>query len=139
MYIQWKNEYRIGVPRVDEQHQQLIELINALYQKIGPETKPGDVWNLLEGFNHYADTHFATEERIARDANIPIEDFNAHKAKHESYRDRMLSFRRDLEQNDKRAPVQLMAFLSTWWLSHILVEDMELGRLICAQEPAKNA
>lgn len=138
MYIQWKNEYCIGVPRVDEQHQQLIGLINSLYQKIGPETKPQDVWELLESFNRYADTHFATEERIARESNVPIDDFNAHKAKHESYRDRMVSFRRDLENHDKRAPVQLMAYLSTWWLSHILVEDMELGRLIRIEDSKKN-
>lgn len=138
MYIQWKNEYCIGVPRVDEQHQQLISLINALYQKIGPDTKPQDVWGLLDGFNRYADTHFSTEERIARDSNVPIDDLNAHKARHESYRDRMVSFRRDLENNDKRAPVQLMAYLSTWWLSHILVEDMELGRLIRLEDAKKN-
>lgn len=130
MYIEWKDAYRIGVPRIDEQHQQLIVMINALYERIGPGTKPQDVWDLLEGLNQYADTHFATEERIARESNVPPAELAAHQTKHESYRDRMVSFRQALEQKDKHAPVQLMAFISTWWLTHILVEDMELGYMI---------
>ena len=138
MYIQWTNSYNIGVPRIDEQHQQLIEMINALYQKIGPNTQPHEVWELLEGFNNYAATHFATEERIAREANIDHGEFTAHKAKHQSYRERMLGFRRNLNEGDKRAAMQLMAFLSTWWSQHILQEDMALGQMIQAGAAANH-
>lgn len=135
MYIEWKDDYRIGVPRVDEQHFQLIRMLNELYQKIGPEVSPGCVWELLDGFNSYAETHFSSEERIALDGGVPVPELNQHKQEHEAYRERMRSFRHAFSQNDKRAPVQLMAFLSNWWLSHILVRDKELGRLICENQP----
>lgn len=134
MYIRWKDEYCVGVSRIDEQHFRLVELLNELYRKIGPETTPADAWDLLREFNAYADTHFDAEERIARDSNVDVTAQAAHKLEHQNYRDRMDTFRRAFEQNDKRAPVQLMAFLSNWWLSHILIRDMELGRLIREQE-----
>lgn len=134
MYIRWKDEYCVGVSRIDEQHFRLVEMLNELYRKIGPEITPQDTWSLLQSFNEYAETHFSAEERIARDSNVDIAAQAAHRLEHESYRDRMANFRRAFEQNDKRAPVQLMAFLSNWWLSHILIRDMELGRLIREQE-----
>lgn len=138
MYIDWKDEYCIGVTPIDDQHFRLIGMLNALYDKIGPETAPTGAWDLLDGFNRYAETHFSTEERIARDSGVPIADLIAHRAEHEAYRDRMRAFQQSFVQNDKRAPVQLMAFLSNWWLSHILVRDMELGRLIRAGEAAQH-
>ncbi len=130
MYIDWTPDYAIGVARIDEQHQQLIAMINALYEKIGPDVSPSATWALLDGFNRYAESHFATEERIALEGRVPTAELNAHKQEHQAYRDRMGIFQHAFAQNEKRAPVQLMAFLSSWWLSHILVRDKELGRLI---------
>ncbi len=138
MYIEWKDAYSIGVPRLDEQHRQLIQMLNDLYQKIGPDTAPGNVWGLLDGFNRYAETHFIYEERIAGDAGVPQGELNLHKREHEAYRERMRTFQHAFSENDKRAPVQLMAFLSNWWLSHILVSDMELGRLVCQAQQDGN-
>jgi len=138
MYIEWKDDYCVGVPRIDEQHFQLIRMLNELYQKIGPEMSPGSVWELLDGFNRYAETHFTSEERIALEGGVSARELNLHKHEHEAYRERMRGFRHAFAQNDKRAPVQLMAFLSNWWLSHILVRDMELGRLICEHQPKEN-
>ena len=130
MYIEWKDVYCIGVPRIDEQHAQLIKMLNDLYQKIGPESSPGNTWELLNGFNRYAETHFICEERIAVDAGVPLGELNLHKQEHEDYRERMRTFQHAFSENDKNAPIQLMAFLSNWWLSYILIRDMELGRLV---------
>ncbi len=130
MYIEWQDKYAIGIERIDKQHQQVIKLINRLYQVIGPKTQPADAWSLLEEFNQYAEVHFMTEERIAEEGEVPYDELVDHKAEHENYRQRIRGFRRAFNENDKQAPVQLMAFLSKWWLNHILVKDMELGRLI---------
>lgn len=138
MYIDWKDDYCIGVTPIDDQHFRLIGMLNSLHGRIGPETVPASAWELLAGFNRYAETHFSTEERIARDSAVPLADLIAHLAEHEAYRDRMCVFQQSLAQDDRRAPAQLMAFLSNWWLSHILVRDMELGRLIRAGEVAQH-
>lgn len=130
MYIEWKDEYCIGIERIDEQHQKLIELLNALYRVISTDGKSGETWTLLDQFNQYADEHFYTEERIAVDAGIAVAEFEEHRAEHDAYRLRVKAFCQSHANNDKGVPVQLMAFLSKWWLSHILVKDMSLGRSI---------
>lgn len=134
MFIQWKDSYNVGIPAMDEQHVQLIDMLNELYEQVGPDIRFEDAWSLLEGFNRYAESHFICEERLARDNNLPLSVVLSHKTQHEAYRERMVSFHRSLEARDRNTVVQMMAFLSRWWLSHILVEDMELGRQIRANQ-----
>lgn len=131
MLIEWQDKYSVGVPRIDEQHRQLIDLLNQLYKKVGASAASQEIWPLLVNFNRYADNHFETEERIAREASIAMPNQVGHNRLHENYRDRMKAFRASLERDDKRVAVQLLAFLNNWWLQHILVEDRELGQLIC--------
>lgn len=134
MYIEWKKEYCIGVQRIDEQHQKLISLLNQLYTLVGQETNSEQnndkSWRLLGEFNQYAETHFNTEERIAADNNVPFSELESHKGEHQAYRERIKLFQKNYLSSAKFIPVQLMAFLSKWWLSHILVKDMELGKWI---------
>lgn len=130
MYIAWKEDYRVGVPAIDDQHYQLIDMLNELYESIGSNMPNDGIWKLLAGFNRYADTHFGTEERLAREAGIDPGIVALHHLEHESYRERLNALRLAFEKDDRSAPVQLMAYLSRWWLTHILVDDMELGRMI---------
>lgn len=138
MLIEWQEAYCVGVPRIDEQHRQLIELLNMLYKKVGSSEVAAEMWPLLVDFNRYADSHFECEERIAREAGVTLPEQAAHTRLHENYRDRMQAFRAAIERNDKRVGVQLLAFLNNWWLQHILVEDRELGRMICESGGSRN-
>ena len=137
MYIEWKDEYSIGVARLDEQHCHLISLLNALYTVVSNGGQDGESWKLLEEFSAYAESHFTTEERIAAEGGVPLGELESHKAEHEGYRNRVQSFQQSMSK-DKTVPVQLMAFLSKWWLSHILIRDMELGRIINYQQSIRN-
>lgn len=130
MLIKWNKNYSVGIAKLDEQHQQLIEMLNQLYQEIGPEIESSKVWPLLDAFNRYADTHFRFEERLVREHALPQDLFLAHRAEHEGYCLRLAQLQQNFHQGDRHAPIQLMSFLSNWWLSHILVSDMALGKLI---------
>ncbi|MCP5162329.1 MAG: hemerythrin family protein [Hahellaceae bacterium] len=134
MYIEWKDDYCIGIGRIDDQHRKLIGYLNALYKTVSGGAPVSQSWELLDAFNRYAEEHFSSEERIAFDAGIPSAELENHKAEHEAYRIRLKGFQQAYMNKDKMVPVQLMAFLSKWWLSNILVKDMELGRLIHDQE-----
>lgn len=134
MLIEWKENYSIGVARIDEQHRQLIGMLNELYRNIGEGVDPAKVWPLLAGFNHYAETHFSCEDRLARANAIPQEDYAPHRAEHDAYRERMLNFHEDLGKGDRYAAIQLLSFLTNWWLSHILIVDVELGKQLNARK-----
>mgnify|MGYP006190333835 FL=1 len=133
MLIEWQSKFDIGVARLDEQHRQLVEMLNSLYQVIGPDTQPQDIWRLFGSFNRYADTHFTLEERMAKKYGLAANELQQHWSEHESYRQRMRGFARALESGDRHTPVQMMSFLNHWWTAHICGADRELGRKLGAR------
>lgn len=128
MWIEWQPQFDIGVTRVDEQHRQLVKMLNELYQMIGPDIEPGEIWRLFGSFNRYADTHFQLEERLAKEYSLVSSELQQHWAEHERYRQRMRGFARALEGGDRHTAVQMMSFLYGWWTGHICGVDRELGR-----------
>ncbi len=134
MFIEWQEKFNTGVERMDAQHKQLIAMLNNLYDGIGADMPVANVWPLLDGFNRYADIHFDTEERLARDANVDHLFIERHIVEHESYRSRMRAFKNNLEKNDKYVAVQMMSFLSEWWVRHIQTSDQDLAKKILARE-----
>lgn len=138
MFIEWQDRFNVGVERMDVQHRQLINLLNTLYDGVTADIPPAQVWPLLEGFNRYADNHFDTEQRLARDANVDHLFVERHIIEHEAYRTRMRTFKLQLEKNDKYVAVQMMSFLSEWWTHHIQTSDKELATKILAQSTERH-
>ncbi|CBL45501.1 Hypothetical protein HDN1F_19180 [gamma proteobacterium HdN1] len=130
MFIQWRDEYKVGISPMDSQHQQLIGMLNELYKVVSTNAPIEGLWPLLLGFNRYAESHFETEREIARHAGVPLQDWNAHDRLHDAYRDRVAHFMEQIKRNEKKLAVQMLAFMNNWWLRHILVEDLEFSRLV---------
>lgn len=133
MLIVWRDEYCTGVSRIDAQHRMLIDQLNSLYTRIGPDLAPNRILDLLPQFCRCADTHFATEQHLASEAGCALHEFKAHCAEHDDYRNRIEGFRKQIEQRDIYAPAQLMAYLHYWWVMHMLGTDQALGRFLVAK------
>lgn len=131
--IVWKSDYNLGVPEIDAQHQQLVMVINQLQVLLRkPHITCHDVFEMLSEFEKYAEYHFETEKRWAKRLGVQTDDWLLHQKQHDTYSVRMQEFRATLRDDTPAVLVKLAAFLGTWWLSHILVEDRELGRLMLA-------
>lgn len=131
-YIVWHDSYNIGVHAIDVQHRRLIGLINALYMQVHNVRTPAMSWLLLQEFNQYAESHFHTEERIARSALTDEAYLLDHESLHEKYRATLIRFKDEIEAGNQDALLGLLRYLSTWWENHILHEDRELGQRIVA-------
>jgi hemerythrin len=129
MFIQWSDDYVLGVARIDEQHRGLIDRINALYFAIQPQPDNDRLHKMLRGFNRYAEEHFSTEEALAREQGVPALELAAHVAQHREYAARMNDFSERLERNDPHVSILLLAYLHDWWVNHIL----EVDRVLCEQ------
>jgi hemerythrin len=118
--ITWKDFYSVGEPILDQQHRQIIEIINDLYDALQCEEEQRAIPPLLERIVQYTRNHFQYEERILREIGAP--DFDRHKACH----DRMTQ---DTIQRCGQAGTvtgrELLQFLQQWWLSHIQSVDKQ--------------
>ena len=124
--IVWKQEYSVGVERLDRQHQRIISVINALIEKprvFGASVAIADV---LAELNSYVSEHFLLEEQLLSENGYP--GLIQHSKKHTEYGERIADFCMKTVEKDKNVPEELLNYLGEWWIGHILHEDMQYKR-----------
>jgi len=132
MPIPWTPALAIGVPEIDQQHQELFARIERLVDGVAR----GDAVQielLLDFLGGYAEKHFGAEERWMIRSAYP--SYLRHKSEHERFiRDYE---RMRLEYRDKGPNALVGMRVNNWigeWLKgHISHSDMELGRYLAAK------
>ena len=60
--IQWKKEYTVGIKKLDNQHKEIIKILNQIFklQEKGKDEK--EIERILGNLQDYIKEHFRTEE-----------------------------------------------------------------------------
>jgi hemerythrin len=121
--IEWNEDLNVGIDSIDEQHRQLIKLINDLHEVIRDQNPSSEVAKVLEALVAYVDFHFADEERLIAAAHYP--DLDAHRDLHQWLRGQVMAYVDDYTANPRAVmAAELFEFLSDWLICHIMSEDM---------------
>jgi hemerythrin len=121
----WDEAFSVGVPVIDQQHQELVRMTNELF--LGCEQAGTTIvyfMKAIQGAVNYAKIHFATEEKYMIQVNFP--DYGVHKKEHEDFVAEVLRQVRSFEQG-KTAPLTFALFLKDWLLNHIAVSDKKFS------------
>ncbi len=122
--LEWRDEFRIGIPEVDHEHRELIALINALHGRL---TAPGDdvgVAEFLGELHAQISAHFALEERVMRSRRYPA--LESHKADHERLLDEIRDIMDGYDLHGRYDPDALGAALDAWFSVHFRTHDARL-------------
>ncbi len=126
--LQWRDEYSVGIEAVDYEHQQLIDLINRLHERLDAAdakmTVPAFFGDLLKGIS----AHFALEERFMREHDYG--DLDRHKDDHERLLDELREIMDAFEHSEEIDVVELSGRLDTWFSRHFRTHDAELHHAI---------
>ena len=95
--IEWKDEFSVGVPDVDHEHRELIELINRLHAAMSGENATLTVLDFLGEIYAHVAAHFALEEKIMREYNY--DQYQDHKDDHERLLDEIRDIMDDYEED----------------------------------------
>jgi hemerythrin len=126
--IEWRDEFSVGVPDVDLEHQEMIALINRLYVEMMSRSGSPDVPAFLGEIHARIQAHFALEERIMREHRY--DRYAAHKADHEQLLDDIRDIMDDVEDGVLFDRTQLSDLLAVWFVEHFRQHDGRLhGRL----------
>lgn len=126
--LEWKTEYSVGIASMDDEHREMIDLINDVYEKLGSMPDADKIESCLEEIFNTISLHFALEERIMRDSGYS--EYEDHKDDHEELldqiRDLMDGFATDPDEGSR----QLKLHLSDWFGKHFASFDARLhGKL----------
>ena len=122
--IHWSEKFSVGVKELDEQHRQIIEMLNRLIST--PEAKDTNsevISDILTIMTRYSLEHFKTEEGLMKAHGYP--NLDEHRQEHIAYRRKAIDFSTAATLGIESVPQILIDYLSEWWMHHILDEDMK--------------
>jgi hemerythrin len=128
MFIEWNDSFSIDINVIDQHHRKLIDLLNKSYILIMQEAGQDELSHLLDELIEYAQYHFAAEEEMMRQHQYLYLD--QHVIWHFSFINRVLSFRKEMDDSKGGLSIEIFDFIRNWLLDHILKIDAEMGRTI---------
>ena len=129
--LPWKEDYRINISVIDEQHREIAVLAGRLHDALKDEKPSDDVYEALGEMIAFTRLHFATEEELMRKYRYP--DYAAHRASHREILAQLQGLATHLPG---RVFVRFGADhdpADDWVTSHLLEHDVSLGRFLSSR------
>jgi len=133
--LQWKTSFSVGVPAVDLEHRQMIQMINDVYEKVEDENDAKSVEAALADIHAGISAHFALEERLMREAAYP--EYGAHKYDHEELLDQIRDMMDSYADSPESGSETLRRSLSDWFGRHFATFDARLHGAALKSGPSK--
>lgn len=119
--LQWDNALNIGLPSIDEQHRQLVAMLNRLYDAMQDGAAQSELRELLAGLGAYTAQHFTDEEVHMR--SVGFAGLEEHHREHERLKQRVADYQQRIQNDDAAITEEIMDFLCDWLMDHI--QDMD--------------
>lgn len=130
-FLEWKDEYSVGIDSIDQQHKKLINLINQLQAALVYSTGIEFEREALDELVDYTKTHFEYEEGMLEQNDYP--DFEAHKAQHAKMIAKVEAVLIEYEKEPDTAMQNAVNYLQDWLINHINGTDKEYSSFIISK------
>ena len=118
--------YNVGIKRFDEEHQQLVQMINALFLESTDKEQDRVAQKLIVSLLvKIARKHFDGEEEFMLRIKYP--DLDKHQQCHRVIYTQLLDLERRFETREGPVPNHALQFLLNWLDEHTLTEDKLYG------------
>jgi len=125
-----KEEFRTGIDSIDKEHEKLFEIANRAYETLMDDLIPDKydyIVEILGELKEYAATHFQHEEAYME--SIQYKRLFTQKIEHAAFIEKVAEYELDkVDENQKEAIFELLDFLNDWLVSHILENDILIGK-----------
>jgi hemerythrin len=128
--IEWKDEFKTGIPALDYEHREMMNLLNDLYVNLIGDGSRANVVEFLGEVYARISAHFALEETVMRERRY--DGYPAHKLDHERLLDEIRDLMDGYEDSgdDEIFRAQFGGRLKAWFVDHFRDQDARLHRLL---------
>ena len=120
--ITWNQSLSVGIEEIDRQHKQLVNMLNQLLVFDGVTVDSETISDTLTRMTDYADYHFNSEEHYMQEYGYP--EYETHRKEHIEFMRKTAQFSLDTMEYKKTIPADMLEYLKTWVIEHILKSDM---------------
>lgn len=121
VYFKWTPEYSVNIKTIDNQHQELVNMLNRLFVAVAQREGDKVIGGILEALRSYTKTHFSLEERLMEQASYA--ELEAHKLEHQKLVEQLDQLCKKHLTEDKPIYFEVLRFLKTWLKEHIAGMD----------------
>ncbi len=121
--FEWDDKYDVGVRRFNEQHMQLIKILNEVYVAMNDKQDKLAVAQILNNLLAYSKQHLVEEEACLKENKYP--DYINHKNLHENFINKLTQFCNDFRSDKFSLHFEIAVFLKNWITNHIMIVDKE--------------
>lgn len=121
IFFKWRPEYSVNIKTIDNQHQELVNILNRLFVAVSKREGDKAIAGILDALTSYTQTHFALEERLMRQARY--EDLEPHIAEHRKLLEQLDQLTKKHMLEEKAIYFEMLSFLKTWLKEHIQCVD----------------
>lgn len=119
--LQWHEEYRVDVLRLDTQHRRLFEQANAILDAVDCGRELPEVLSLMDAMAEYARYHFGEEEALMVRYGYP--EAESHRTRHARLMDLLGETRQQIQERGFAESAGMLTFLKEWLVNHICTDD----------------
>ncbi|MEW6527066.1 MAG: bacteriohemerythrin [Spirochaetota bacterium] len=120
-FIEWGEHLSVGVTVFDNEHKQLISLVNKLNHALLSGSAKKTMEEILQNLVNYTKIHFKHEEDYMVLYDYP--EYEKHKKEHNALTDQVMDFYTRYQEGKTVFSLELMNFLKDWLTNHILISD----------------
>ena len=130
-FMDWVDEFSVGVEEIDRDHKKLLELLNELHDAVQAGEGREVLGKVLEGLTLYVSYHFSREEVLFLRTDYP--DYEKHRKQHLALANTVEEVYEDFHSGmADTLPHQVLDFLKNWLNDHILRADKAFGAYLKA-------
>jgi hemerythrin len=131
-YMDWKDEFSVGIAEMDSQHKRWIEIINELHDAMRSGQTEKVLSSVFKKMTDYIVVHFKAEETLLDKNKFP--GLDKHRKIHEKYALEIHGFVDQFAKGKILMSIEVMDSLKNWLINHIKVNDKEYGKFITGKK-----
>ena len=125
-FFEWKDEYSVGIHRIDVQHIEIIRLMNELFEAMKKGKQDVIIKTIFVELLKYANYHFGLEVKLF--GIYHYEDEKKHIEEHEFFINKVKELMIKEYLENKGVALDTLHFLRSWFEKHMMITDMEYCR-----------
>ena len=123
VFFRWTNEMSVKSQEIDQQHKQLVSILNELYQAFIDKEHIKKIGTIISKMSDYTKYHFDTEEKYF--ISFDFYDKGNHIMEHQDFKNKVNEFNQKYHANNGALTYDVMNFLRNWLIKHIMETDQK--------------
>lgn len=124
-FIDFDRKMSVGVPEMDNQHMEIMRLINDLHDAMSLEKGREKIQDILGRLKRYTKFHFVSEEKYMESREFA--GLNDHIECHKELTNQIKDIEKRHKTGSAEVTSQMLDFLRGWLLDHIEESDKLYG------------